>query len=1121
MKPRTWRRLGLAGPVLCLLCPMFGQSAQQPTLPALPLLTRAEQVRQLSADQAERGYPVRLRGVVTYFDAQSPDLFIQDSTAGIWVDLGDTRISLQSGQLVEVEGVSSGGDFAPQISKPRIRVLGEGQLPAARRVSSERVASGAEDSQWVAVEGIVHSAKVDKASLWLGLVVGGGRLMVQIPDFHGRAPSRLVDAKVRVQGACGATFNQRGQLTGVLLHVPSLAQVEIEEESPADPFAIPLRPIGNLMKFSPEGASGHRQRVQGVVTFQLSGHSLFIKDDTQGLYVRTEQETSVQPGDRVEVVGFPSTADYTPVLVDAIFRPLGKGPEPVPADVSAEELLRGNRDADLIRLEARLQGQEQRPGERVLILQSGNLVFEAETFDSGPGQRWPGLLNGSRVQLTGVCSVKVDEFKVPQAFRLLLRSRRDLVVLERPSFWTFKRTVWALGLMASAILLAVGWVVALKRRVNEQTGIILRRLQREVVLEQRYRDLFENATDIVYTHDLEGRLTSLNRAGERSTGYSREDALKLNWDQMAAPEYRGLTHRMTEQKLASGGVTTYETEIVGKDGRHVSLEVCTRLIYQDGKAVEVQGNARDITERKRAEAELKKAKEAAEAASRAKSEFLANVSHEIRTPMNGILGMSELLLDSELGAEQREYLEALKGSADSMLAVINDILDFAKIEARKLELEANPFCLRAHLEETLKVPVLRARQKGLELTCRVDSAVPEILVGDHNRLRQIVVNLVGNAIKFTERGHIVVRADVEAHTPGRVSLHFAVSDTGIGVPLEKQALIFEAFAQADGSTTRRYGGTGLGLAICSRLVEMMGGRIWVESEPNEGSTFHFTVRLGVSSDSTLPARKPENHQSANRSLGEARLGTRVLRILVAEDNPVNQRLAVRLLEKWGHRVVVASNGREAVATAEKQDFDLLLMDVQMPQVDGLEATAAIRRREKATGAHIPIIAVTARAMKGDRERCIEAGMDGYISKPIRGQELFKVLEHLPPEPRGREAQPEVQALDLEAALARLDGDRGLLAEMASLFVEDCPRMLAAIREAITCQDAQALARAAHRLKGSVSNFAAQAALDAALKVEMAAGRADFAGAQVAYAALEQTLEHVAGALARLGEEITR
>ncbi len=1880
------RRMGgrLCALVLLVGVTAYSVAGLDAKFPEPPVLTRVEQIRELTPPQLGLRHPVRVRGVVTYCDLPRRDLFLQDVTGGIYVDPLGANLKVHFGEYLEVSGVVSPGDFASQIAQPQVRKMGTRPLPRPRLITGADLVSGKYDSEWVQVEETVRAIAIDGERIRLNLISNGATHDAYVWR-DGEFPQDLVGARVILSGVSGGDYNSKNQYLGATLLVPGAAYVRVLRSGPEDPFTLPVTPIHFLLRQKPGGTFDSPIRIRGVVTLQRSGDYFYLQEGTEGAKVLTRQTTAVQVGDIVDAVGFPSLDEYSPALGDAVFRRVGIGTDPVPVEATVSQLLSGSLDSGLVKTRGILidhsrQGQVYR-----LTLRAEDTKFDALLVQSAETVALNSLRAGSEVEVTGICATQADERRNPSGFSILLNSPEDVTVLRSATWWTASRTLRVAVLIGALLLASLAWVAVLRRKVEAQTGALMTRLNRIAVLEERFRELFENANDMVFTCGLRGHFTAINQAGERMTGFSRdqiigkhladlvapedaakvqelidakavaengdarevgfltsnggrllleiktrlvfshgtpigfqgiarditrrrqaEDALRqseyqyralfenandiilvfdpasevileanrracetygrdrseligrslkeftkdvaqgeseierllqsgtssnfetahfhkngseihllcnaslieyqgrkavlsanrdvtqrkrieealaqernllralvdtlpdfvyvkdtqsrfllanrpvtlamgaespeellgrtdhdyyapeladkfraderevlaagcpmlnkeelgrkadgspawiltskapfrdaageivgivgvgrditerkqaeealqrsearfrrmaesnligiiigdttgrfiyvndaylrmvgytrdemdagcVRWDVITPPDFSGVAENIGQQLETVGVVDALETEHLHKDGRRVPVliglariegperqaigfvidlterkraerkieeqatylnslitgsplaivvvnpEQCVQMcnpafeklflyskeaivgknldeliargellteargftkgnlagetvhaitrrvrsngtpvevaihgvplvidgevrgsfgIYEDiterkrmeealrtseerlrlaveaasqtiwdwdlqrntivwsgydleahlglpsggfagrqedflalvhpddrvqieqtvnrslldgtgyeiefrfvkadesacwftsrgrvlrdstGKAIRMIGAARDVTARKRAEQELQSAKEAAEVANRAKSEFLANMSHEIRTPMNGIIGMTDLALDTELTLEQREYLGMVKDSADSLLTLINDILDFSKIEAGKFSLEIIEFDLADHLACTLRSLAPRAHQKGLEITYTISPDVPGGLLGDPSRLRQILVNLIGNAIKFTERGDVAVHAALDSRTADAAVLHFSVTDTGIGIPSEKQHLIFEAFSQADSSTTRKYGGTGLGLAISSHLVGMMGGGIWVESEVGRGSTFHFTAKFGIQKDAAtrsefeavdlrnMPVLVVDDNATNRRILeamlkhwhmkpalaasgegglqamierktagqsfplvlidalmpgmdgfelaekikqdpglagatimmltsagqrGDAarcrRLGIgaylikpirqsdllnailmtlgkragaqrpalvtrhtlreagRKLKVLVVEDNPVNQQLALRILQKEGHKAVLAGTGREALARLENEQFDLVLMDVQMPEMDGYEATAEIRRKEKLSGAHVPIIAMTARAMKGDRERCLAAGMDGYVSKPIKAAQLFETIEEeLFPSIHPRRQTCETgsapgrgweKIMDRAAALAHVEGDRDLLSEMAELFLKNTPGLMQAIHRAAEWGDAIALAQAAHKLKGSISNFCAPEAFDAVARLEDAAIHRDCSAAEKALLELES-------AIARLRPEL--
>jgi PAS domain S-box-containing protein len=572
---------------------------------------------------------------------------------------------------------------------------------------------------------------------------------------------------------------------------------------------------------------------------------------------------------------------------------------------------------------------------------------------------------------------------------------------------------------ASSISAAENYSLRARKAANDEIGVLFDQFngmldrieQRDAALQNAHDDLERRVAErTAYLNALieasplaimvlspDDCIQLCNPAFEKLFHYSRQEVLgKSIRGLLAAGDLLEEAEELRRQ-TRSGKHIQLVTTRQRKDGTLVDVEVHTVRLVVEGQTKGTLILYQDISARKRSEEAMQQAKEAAEAASQAKSEFLANMSHEIRTPLNGVMGMTHLALGTELNSEQREYLETVKSSADSLLVVINGILDFSKVEAGKAELDICPFKLRDALDAALKTMSLRALEKGLKFTLDFAPEIPETVLGDSNKLSQVVLNLVGNALKFTHQGQVSLRAEVTSRTADLCLLHFTVSDTGIGISTEKHKLIFDPFAQADTSTTRKYGGTGLGLTISKRLVHLMGGDIWLESDIGQGARFHFTVRLASAESSSLQSIRTQSpatrHDPVHHlAVDDGRLSSNSLHVLLVEDNLVNQRLASRMLEKRGHRVEVAGNGREALEALERAPFDLVFMDVQMPEMDGFEATAAIRAKETNSSAHLPIIALTAHAMAGYREKCLAAGMDNYLTKPLQPSELDTVLD---------------------------------------------------------------------------------------------------------------------------------
>ncbi len=964
----------------------------------LPILTTIGQIRTLKKEEASKSYPVLVQGVITWAKPGDVDGVVQDGTGGIFVgDLAPSPTDTpRIGDFVEIRGVSEGADFSPRVGASAVRVVDRGRIPEPARPDLDQLTTGSLDCELVELRGAVTAIQENVLTL---VVPGGGSMRLEVEQIDPVDLSKYRDAQVRIRGVLkteweSETFRAHAGQVGIRLH-----SIQMDAAAPADPFDLPVRTIAELVQFDPLTASTRRVKVAGQITHR-SGSEFRMADGALGARFLPKDGSALNVGDRVEVVGFPKFGGASPVLIEADARKTGMAPLPDPVPLSQSHAANSRLDSTLAQLDCVMIDQRMEGVEEILEVRFGARILKARL--KAAISNLPKMAPGSQLRVTGVYSsdrAHSDGEAKPEEFEILLNSSADVQVLKAPPWWTSERSLFVLTALGVVLAGALVWVRMLRRRV-----------------------------------------------------------------------------------LAS-----------------------TRQLRQE------------VEDRKQAEAAARQASQEAQAANVAKGQFLANMSHEIRTPMNGVIGMTGMLLQTPLDAEQRDYAETVRVSSEALLTVINDILDFSKVEAGKLDLEVAPFDLRDLVESAVGVVAPNGHAKGLELACIVEAGLPEFLLGDAGRIRQVILNLAGNAVKFTHAGEVVVRVTGREEA-GAARIRVEIRDSGIGIETEALPKLFQPFAQADASMTRRFGGTGLGLAICDRLVKAMRGEMGVESVAGKGSTFWFTLTLPVDSSPREAALElPENvrnaralivHESAavRQGLREQllRLGVRAqaeadsveaaldlvraaiaegnplkiafvgknqnafapkvreiagtgelklvgvsapgdaengakkifddaisapirigrlqrlleelfkptaasapagnalapvaadwkapgpLRILLAEDNPVNQKVALRQLQKLGYSAFTAMDGVEVLEQLKQFRFDLILMDCAMPRLDGYETSRRIR--ESAEGASIRIVAMTANAMQGDRELCLAAGMDDYITKPTRIGDLQAVLQ---------------------------------------------------------------------------------------------------------------------------------
>ncbi|HWD18571.1 MAG TPA: PAS domain S-box protein [Verrucomicrobiae bacterium] len=769
-------------------------------LPAV--LTRVSDILKLRPEEAAQRLTARLRGVITFADSDWRNCFLQEGGDAIYVDLDPIQKHVQPGQWVELEGQTSPGGFAPEVLCSSMEVLGTTNLPAPARVDLEDLANGHFDSHWVEMEGVVRRVDELSGHASLSLMTPKGRFRAIVPGFEGKPlPIHLLDCLVSVQGACTSELNVRRQLSGITLHVPGLEQIRVLEPAPTDPFSIATTRIDAVATFDPDRFAGRRVKIQGVVTLRMTGQGFILQDMTGGMRVLSRQTNDVRVGDLVEAIGFPAIGDYSPYLEEADFRTLGAAPLPAAKVTTAEEiLLHGAADAQIVQIDAQLLQSVPRSANPQLALQDGPAIFTAHLEMQSRRQEMPDLESGSRLQLTGVCSIQGGQGHEPETFRLLLRAPGDVRLLEAPPYWTARRSFMLAGGMMLAVSAALGWVALLRRQVRNQTQLIRRKLEDEAALEERYRELFENATDMLYTHDRAGRLTSINQTGERLLQQNRRAVLGRNILDFVVEEQRASARQWLDQALQGAALPAMEWDFAAASGERVKLEISARLISQDGQETEVEGIARDITERKRLELEI------LEISNREQR----RIGHDLHDGIcQQLAGIAFLIASLAEDLEQERAPQAAE--AEKISGMINEAIDQTRGVARGLfPVRLAEKGLAAALEE-----LAANTSEVYKIQCEFAAAGPPVEVENEIALHvyYIALEAVANTVKHSKAQNVLIGLQ-----PSGDRWLLTVQDDGAGfaVPAHNH--------------------DGMGLRILHYRARVIGATLSLQSQPGSGTT---------------------------------------------------------------------------------------------------------------------------------------------------------------------------------------------------------------------------------------------------------------------------------------------
>jgi PAS domain S-box-containing protein len=957
---------------------------------SLRLLTSVNAVRKLPNNEAARGIPVKVEGIVTFVNSGNTLIFFQDALSGINLEMLDPGLSLSAGERIELEGMTIAGEAFPLIGVKKVRSLGRSALPPAPPISIDRFFQGESDSLRVELEGIVRAVYGDSNHAILELINGGIRFQATLPNFSNQPlPADLVDHRVKIRGSAGIRFNLQREIGGYQLFTPDLKDVTITEVPPLPPFALPVRPIKDLLRFSSGNSAGHRVHIRGVVLYNKIGEFLYLRDSSGTIYVQTRQEMGILPGTPVDVAGFPAMGETANRLEDAVFqKPLPTQDLPV-ATITAEQALTGRYHGDLVHIQADLINRVKTSTGVTLVLRTKNLVFDASLDERDADLS--GFSEGCQLALTGICLIKSDPGRNP-TFQLLLRTSHDIQLLKAAPWFTPTRLFWILGFSGLGIFISFAWGIALRRRVSEQTRIIRRRLEREAALEKEYRDLFENSNDVVFSFDLDGKMTSINKAGEKLVERSRHELTRMSFEEILAPEQVPLVREVIRQLMDGQPPFPFEVEVLAKDGRRSTLEVTAEVLHHEGKPVSLRGIGRDITQRKQAESALRASEERLRQTVKLEAigTLAGGIAHDFNNILSAILGYAELtLMDKDDPDKVSANLDQIHNAGRRARDLIRQILT----SSQKLPYERRPILIQPLLEDAVKL--LRATlPTTIEVQVRIAPGCKPVL-GDSSQIHQVILNLGTNAfhamrstggrLEFQLQPVLVMQEKPawQAGLPEGDYNCLTVRDTGHGIEPEILKRIFDPYF-----TTKPFGdGSGLGLSVVQGIIESYKGVIRVDSQPGQGTVF----RIFIPSNDDL-IFEPEIQKAGLPQGKEC--------ILFIDDEESIVRLMSQTLEKLGHTVITQTNSLSALTLFQQspQAFTLVITDQTMPHLTGMKLAQKI----KALRPELPIILCTGFNEDATPEAAHRIGISAHLYKPVSIHELARTIQQVtgtPPSPQ--------------------------------------------------------------------------------------------------------------------------